>query len=257
MLHTAKNYGSIKGKRLVFEGVRAFTLIIFLSFLGSLSVGCAGNKMEQSVEVKAMRAATPNQIELGAGDEIEIKFAYAPEFNETQLIRNDGKIELLLVGEVVAEGKSPAALRNELISLYDRHLSHPELAVMLRASHKNRVYVGGAVNTPGVVDLVGKMSILDAVIESGGFSMGDAKLSEIVLIRENEGKKTVYVIDVKEYFEKSQHTQVLLKPLDILYVPTTRITNVAAVMDKIWQIVPLRFSMSYVLEYDDMKKIFE
>lgn len=257
MFHNKKIIGKIRGSELVAICLRIFTLIIILSILGSGAVSCSGKLVEASNNVKSIRDASLKEIELGAGDEIEIKFAYAPEFNEIQLIRNDGKIELLLVGEVVAEGKSPSALRDELTALYDKHLSHPELAVMLRASHKNRVYVGGAVNNPGVVGLVGKMSILDAVIESGGFDIGDAKLNEIILIRENGGRKSVYVVDVKKYFKKNQHAEVLLQPMDILYVPTTKITNVASVMDKIWQILPLRFSMSYVLEYEDAKKIFE
>jgi polysaccharide export outer membrane protein len=257
MSHNEKITGKIKGGKLDALCLKIFTLILFLSFLSFGAVGCSGKLVEASSKVKSIHDVSSKEIELGAGDEIEIKFAYAPEFNEIQLIRNDGKIELLLVGEVVAEGKSPSALRDELTALYDRHLSHPELAVMLRTSYKNRVYVGGAVNNPGVVGLVGKMSILDAVIESGGFNIGDAKLKEIVLIRENGGKKSVYVVNVKEYFQKSRHTEILLQPMDILYVPTTGITNVASVMDKIWQILPLRFSMSYVLEYEDVKKIFD
>lgn len=198
-----------------------------------------------------------NDIELGPGDEIEIKFAYTPEFNETQIIRNDGKIELLLVGEIVAEGKSPYMLRNELSALYDKHLSHPELAVILRVSYRNRVYVGGAVNKPGIITLVGKMSILDAIIATGGLNIRDAKVDEILLIREKDNKKYVYFVNVKDYFENGTYSQILLKPMDIVYVPTTKITNVAATMEKIWDIIPFRFSMSYVIEYEDVKKLFD
>ena len=113
--------------------------------------------------------AKVNRVVLAQGDQVEIKFAYSPEFNEMQTIRPDGKLELLLVGEIDAAGKTPSDLRDELTSLYSEHLAHPELAVMTRLSLNQRIYVGGAVRTPGVMEMHGTLTAMEAIMESGGF----------------------------------------------------------------------------------------
>ena len=63
----------------------------------------------------------PSKVVLAPGNQIEIKFAYADQFNELQTIRSDGKIAMQFVGEVVAAGKTPSELGEELMQLYAEH----------------------------------------------------------------------------------------------------------------------------------------
>lgn len=198
------------------------SLSLFILLL--LSLGC------QSIDKKQDLIAPPPQQELkvtlGLGDEIEVKFFYVPELNETQNVRTDGKISLQLVGEVMAQGKTPVELKNELIKLYSSELKNPEIAVIVRLSRKERIYVGGAVRVPGMYEIHRSITALEAIMEAGGHIAETADLKEVVIIRNNNGQISKEVINLKKALEGEESPSVVyLQPLDTVYVPETRITK--------------------------------
>jgi protein involved in polysaccharide export with SLBB domain len=66
-------------------------------------------------------------VRLSAGDTIEIRYFYTPELNKTQIVRPDGKIVLQLVGEVVAAGKTPNELTQELSKKYEKYIKQVDM----------------------------------------------------------------------------------------------------------------------------------
>ena len=71
------------------------------------------------------------------------------------MVRPDGTITLQLVGKVKAQGKTPEALRNDLLRLYGPELKKPKIEVLVRNKSDRKVYVSGEVKTPGSVELKG------------------------------------------------------------------------------------------------------
>jgi polysaccharide export outer membrane protein len=55
---------------------------------------------------------------LCAGDELDIKFPHRPTFSETVMVRQDGKITLPLIGDVMAAGQTPMQLQQQLVESY-------------------------------------------------------------------------------------------------------------------------------------------
>ena len=60
-----------------------------------------------------------------------------------QTIQPDGRVSLMLVGEVTAAGKTPPQLAAELTRSYGKFLNDAELTVSLSGSAERQVYVGG------------------------------------------------------------------------------------------------------------------
>jgi hypothetical protein len=78
---------------------------------------------------------TPTQdYQIQVGDQLDIKFFFNPELNETVLVRPDGRIALQLVGEIPVVGNTVSQIRKVLIKNYAGQLKNPEIAVLLRAS---------------------------------------------------------------------------------------------------------------------------
>ncbi len=180
-----------------------------------------------------------SSVSLGPGDEIEIKFAYANEFNETQRIRPDGKIELQLIGEITAAGKTPEELNNELTGLYAHELKHPQLAVIVRSFHGRRVYVAGEVNNPGVIEMPSKMTILEAIMQAGGYKVETAEVKDIVIVRQIDGRRSAFVVNLKNAISGQEVQSVYLEPRDIVYVSRTRIKNANQWMQNhLWDFMP-------------------
>jgi len=86
------------------------------------------------------------RVALVAGDVVEVKVYYTPQFNETQTVFPDGRIALQLIGEVEVQGKTSAELRGELLKLYAPLLqNNPEIAIIIQSFRERRVFVAGQV----------------------------------------------------------------------------------------------------------------
>jgi polysaccharide export outer membrane protein len=212
----------------------AFLIVIFLIVPFS---GCAYHPAKTAQE---MQAEIITETRLGPGDIIEVKFTYAPQFSEALTVRPDGKIQLQLVGDVVADGKTPDALREELMGLCKPYLQHPELAVITRKLYQARVYVGGEVKAPGQIDMPGRMTPLEAIMAAGGFDMRTANVKNVIIIRHKNGQRYGCVLDCRNALEgKEEKPLFTLEPYDIVYVPRTAIIQVDQWIDQyINKVVP-------------------
>lgn len=77
----------------------------------------------------------PQDYQIQVGDQLDIKFFFNPELNETVLVRPDGRIALQLVGEITVVGNTVEQIRTILIKSYSGQLKNPEVAVLLRSSN--------------------------------------------------------------------------------------------------------------------------
>ena len=131
-------------------------------------------------------AETPNY--LNAGDVVKITFPAAPELNQSQKIGTDGSLSLPLVGEVHAAGKRPRDLQTELANLYKRQLQDNEVLVALE-TRAVPVVVSGAVQKPGKIVFERPATLLEAIMEAGGFTP-EADLKKVAVIRIVKGNTT-------------------------------------------------------------------
>ena len=212
-----------------------------------LLTGCAGqtavNPIPQSLPTAPeARPVASSSTVLGPGDVIDIKFAYSSQFNESQTVRPDGKIVLHLIGPISVQGKTPDALREEIEGLYAGQLKHPQLAVIVRSFHERRAYVGGEVNKPGLVEMPGSMTALEAIMYAGGFNLEKAEVQNVVVVRQKEGRYSGYALNFKDTLGGLEAQSFILEPRDIVYVPRTRIADLNQWMSQFYKMLP-PFSM--------------
>lgn len=164
-----------------------------------------------------------NQYVIQPGDTLSIKFFFNPELNEADLIvRPDGHISLQLVHEVKAEGRTPAQLKALLEEKYAGQLKNPEIAVIVRSIREPyRIYVDGEVSRPGEFEIIGSLSVLQAIARAGGLKPDTAKKNDVKVIRRGlDGQPFVINIDLDKVLKKGDLSQdIRLLPYDILYVP--------------------------------------
>jgi len=195
------------------------------------------------------QAAAPT-VKLQPGDVLQVKFLYWPELNEEkQSIRPDGKISLQLVGDVHAQGLSPDELRTHLLDLYDEKLIEPEISVVVGALDSNRVYVGGEVLAPGMVMINGRLSVLEAIMQSGGPRKDTAKLNSVVVVRQRDGKQYGITLDLRNALESAESETFMLEPYDVVFVPQTNIDKVDQFVEQyINRIVPRALHYNFTHE---------
>jgi len=205
--------------------------------------GCGDKKLEMVgiASIPPTQQQTVPRVRLAPGDVIDIKFFTAPELNESQTIRPDGRIALQLVGEVDVEGRSPQELSDELSRLFAPHLKKPDVTVIVRAFEGRRVFVGGEVKLPGMIPMPGPMTALEAIMYAGGFDPLTASLKNVVVIRYIANQRYGASLDMEAAIKGPENTEVFyLEPRDIIYVPRTTIVKVAQWIDQhINQIIPM------------------
>ncbi len=233
----------------VFKLNRLYVLLILISLC---IIGCQSTA---SLPPPALPEFVPEpEIRLAPGDTIEIKFPYASQFNdinETQTILPDGKITLALVGEVMAAGKTPAELQTELVKRHSKQLQHPVVTVVVSSFFERKIYVGGEVNRPGLITLPGRLSVLEAVFEAGGFNMDKAEVKNVILIRQQDNKRVAYALNFENALNGEEHQPVYLQPKDVVYIPRTTIVNVGQwVNQHIYDLIP-NITFGYRLDSSD------
>ena len=206
-------------------------LFLFGGFLLQSLLGCQSQPRHYS-SVPVAEHSPPASVALMAGDVVEVKFFYTPQLNEIQTVRPDGKIALQLVGEVEAQERTPAELRTELMRLYTPHLKDPNITVIVRSFFNRRVFVGGQVMKPGVVEMPGKLTALEAIIQAGGFDMRDAELQNVIVIRHKNGQRYAYSLNMKPLQKEGEIQPFYLEQQDIVYVPQTEIAKVGQWVDQ-------------------------
>ena len=149
----------------------------------------------------------------------------------------------------MAMNKTASELTNELTELYSKEFKEPRVSVIVKSFTDQRIYVAGEVNQPALIDLVGNTTVLQAVAQAGGLKY-TAKRNEIVVLRRrSDGRPEVYQIDIDKAISGTDLAQnMALRPLDVVYIPRTSISNIDQWIDEhFYKLIPLSFTADYDL----------
>jgi polysaccharide export outer membrane protein len=117
--------------------------------------------------------AGPAAYRVGPGDVLEINVPGRPDLSRLPTVQTTGSVFLPLLDEVAVEGLTVGDIRGRLTRLYaGRGVTVPAVEVRVREYQSHFVWVRGAVNRPGRKPLRGGSRLVDALVESGGFSSG-------------------------------------------------------------------------------------
>lgn len=215
--------------------------LLFLS-LGLLGTACSyrSPSMVATPDLPPMERA-PYRVRVA--DVLNVSFFKTTTLNQTRTIGPDGQIQLALIGSVEVVGRTLPELTEELTERYAEELVDPQLTMSIQEFSAMDVHVGGEVTQQGRVPYRGGLTIVQAIMDAGGF-LGTARLSEVVLIRKGpDGLPVATVANVAQILRDAEFSDnVALAPMDIIYVPRSRIADVNKfTRDYIWNIVPLEY----------------
>lgn len=209
-------------------------LAALVALAALLAVGCASRSTVRPLaETKDFPMVDDKAaLQLGPGDQIEIKFRYWPDLDDIQTVRPDGKITLQMVDEVEAAGRTPLELDTALTDMYKDKLTDPVISVIVRSVASRRVFIGGEVLVPGEKPLTGTTSALEAIMAAGGFDKRTAAMKNVVIIRTIKNKSYATLLDLSKSLYTPEATPFYLAPQDIVYVSPTKIDDLNVWVDK-------------------------
>lgn len=202
-----------------------FKLFIFTMFLA----GCATSGGERASPVtpdmlKLGKSIQASEYRIGVDDEIEVIVWRNDDLSVTVPVRPDGKISVPLVGDVAAGGRTPSEVARDIERGLGRYIREPQVTVSVTdlRSHEYlaRIRVTGAVETPSSMPHRPGMTVLDAVLESGGVTEFASGSKAKLYRRKADGTTAIYAIRLDQILDKGDlSTNVQLMPGDIVAVP--------------------------------------
>jgi polysaccharide export outer membrane protein len=111
----------------------------------------------------------PNKYLIGPEDVLFIKVWRENDFTLPTAVRPDGKITMPLIGEVQAAGQTPLQLTMALTEHLTKYINTPDVTVFVTEVRSKKYYIIGQVNREGSFSLVTPTTVLDALVNAGGF----------------------------------------------------------------------------------------
>lgn len=163
---------------------------------------------------------------IGPLDELSVTVFQVEDLSFEKLtVGATGLIEMPLIGTVQAAGRTPNELAADLETrLGENYLRNPRVTVTVTEAASQKVTIDGAVTEPGVFQMKGRTTLLQAVAMAKGASRV-ADLRSVAVFRQVDGQRMVAVFDLAA-IRAGQAADPVLQGDDVVVVDTSR-TSVA------------------------------
>jgi polysaccharide export outer membrane protein len=198
---------------------------------------CASDGGREANLVTAARTIDPTQLmvssrgeasgdyRIGATDLLSIRVLQVEDLSFDE-IRVDaaGNIQLPLIGVVQAAGLTPGELSSDLARrLGERYLRNPQVTVSVKEAASQKVTIDGAVTQPGVFEMRGRTTLLQAVAMARG-PLREANVEQVAIFREVDGQRMVAVFDLKAIRDGRAEDPLILGD-DVIVVDISRLSS--------------------------------
>ena len=160
--------------------------------LGALALsGCStmGSDMPSGAAAEAMFPApsADNQMasyHIGSQDVLRVTVFQEADLSASEVpVDTSGQIVLPLIGSLQAAGKTSLELAHDIAAKYDEHyLVNSQVSIVVVKAASLKVTVEGAVGDPGIYDIEGSTTLLQAMALANG-PIQTANLNEVIVFR--------------------------------------------------------------------------
>ena len=201
-----------------------------LAAAAALLSGCAAGSGSGQALPPASFVATGEQVGesyiIGALDEITVFVWRNPELGARVQVRPDGRITTPLISDMVAVGKTPAQLAEDLRVVLSEYIQDPLVSVMVdrpQGTFSQQIRIVGATARPAAIPYRANMTLLDAMIAVGGLSeyaAGDR--ARLIRFDRESGEQREFDLRIASLLRRGDvRANVRLEPGDVIIIPET------------------------------------
>ena len=196
--------------------------------------GCAGSQMDvdqmtaasvADLQPSAVETMARTNYRIGVGDKLNVRVFQVPDLSTDNLVVDtSGDIHMPLIGAVRGIGLTPAELAREIEGrLGVRYLRNPNVTVAVTEAANQKITIDGAVSKPGVYEMRGATSLLQAVAMAEGPTRV-ADISKVAVFRTIDGQRSVALFDLGAIRQGRAADPAVLGD-DIIVVDTSRLNS--------------------------------
>lgn len=150
-----------------------------------------------SIVPPAASATAGSAYKIGPLDVLEVSVFKVPELSRSVQVAEAGTVNLPLVGEVPAAGRTAQEVERDLTrQLGAKYLQKPQVTVYIKEYNSQRVTVEGAVKKPGVFPFQGRGTLLQSIAMAEGLDTTRAS-TEVVVFRVADGRRQAAKFDIE------------------------------------------------------------
>ena len=134
---------------------------------------------------------------IGPQDVLDVSVFKVPELSRSVQVADSGTVNLPLVGEIAAAGRTAQEIERDLTAkLGAKYLQSPQVTVYVKEYNSQRVTVEGAVKKPGVYPIRGKNSLLQCIAMAEGVT--EVYDADVVVFRQSNGKRLAAKFNIND-----------------------------------------------------------
>ena len=208
-----------------FSAKSRFSLaVISLALLsGCASSGRSGHSLPAASFANASEQVSEN-YQIGALDEITVFVWRNPELGARTQVRPDGRITTPLITDMIAVGKTPAQLAEDIRVVLAEYIQDPLVSVMVdrpQGTFSQQIRIVGATERPAAIPYRANMTVLDAMIAVGGlaeYAAGDR--ARLIRVDRRNGQQREYDLRIARLLKRGDvSANVRLEPGDVIIIP--------------------------------------
>ena len=195
----------------------------------ALLAGCAtapraGNTLPPAGFVGNAADQVSESYVIGPSDEITVFVWRNAELGAHVQVRPDGRITTPLITDMIAAGKTPAQLAEDIRTSLSQYVQDPLVSVMVdrpQGTFSQQIRVVGATERPAAIPYRANMTLLDAMIAVGGLSeyaAGDR--ARLIRYDRATNRQREYDLRIASLLRRGDvRANVRLEPGDVIIIP--------------------------------------
>jgi polysaccharide export outer membrane protein len=161
---------------------------------------------------------------IGPLDQLTIFIWRNPELGASVQVRPDGRITLPLITDMVAVGKTPTQLSEDIRKALTTYISDPIVSVIVNSfsgTFSQQIRIVGANERPASVPYRAEMTLLDAMIAVGGLGQyASGNRAKLIRHDPKSGKQEEFKLRLDSLLKHGDiKANVKLQPGDVIIIP--------------------------------------
>lgn len=176
----------------------------------------------------------PLNYTLGPDDVVEVTVMRHPEFSGTYPVNQEGKLQYKFVGDIQVTGMTKVQLEDKIRGIVSKFVISPEVNVTITEYKSKVFYVLGEVGQPGKYYMRSEeISVRDAVVMAGLPTQAAAMRKSKIITPSEKGGREQMVDMYGLLYGGDLHKNLMMRPGDFLYVPSTVMAKVFRVISPV------------------------
>jgi polysaccharide biosynthesis/export protein len=202
---------------------RLIAAITAIAMLAAAPV-CAKDKELPTAPFVPQSGQANEDYTIGPLDSLTVFVWRNPELGASVQVRPDGRITLPLINEMVAAGRTPAKLAEEIRVALGTYIADPIVSVIVNnfsGTFAQQIRIVGAAEKPASVAYRSDMTLLDVMIAVGGLSeFAAGNRAKLIRYDPRTKRQQEYRLRIDSLLKRGEiKYNVKLEPGDVIIIP--------------------------------------